>query len=179
MPTSSFTPYDEAIDTLDFPYNYNEKETKLLNEAANRNGRVDIDMLRRIALWKLDRVLDVPSKTIKKLQSLATQDDLRVDSGDTRSLIEELIECPGIGLPMASTILKFLRPDVFPIIDVRACRALYGRKVYFNQSSAERNVEFYVSYAVDIQRISQNLKRPLREIDEQLYEFDKKRNGTI
>jgi hypothetical protein len=68
---------------------------------------------------------------------------------------------------------------LFPIIDVRACRALYGRKVYFNQYSVQRNVEFYINYAADVHRISQNLKRLLRDIDEQLYEFDTLRNGTI
>ena len=179
MSTTPFKQYDEATDTLDLLYNYNPEETKSLTEAANGNIQIDLNLLRRIALWKLDRVLDVPDKTIQQLQTIAKKDDLRVDSAETRSLIGELIDCPGIGLPMASTILKFLRPDVFPIIDVRACRALYGKKVYFNQRSDERNIELYISYAAEIRRISDNLKRPLREIDEQLYQFDKDRNGTI
>lgn len=135
MSTTPFKQYDEATDTLDLLYNYNPEETKSLTEAANGNIQIDLNLLRRIALWKLDRVLDVPDKTIQQLQTIAKKDDLRVDSAETRSLIGELIDCPGIGLPMASTILKFLRPDVFPIIDVRACRALYGKKVYFNQRS--------------------------------------------
>ena len=179
MTTTSFRQYDDATDALNFPYEYNNKETASLNKAANSNAQIDIHLLRRIALWKLDRVLDVQSETIKKLQSVATDPDLRVDSAETRSLIEELLECQGIGLPMASTILKFLRPDVFPIIDVRAWRAMYGKKGYFNQASVKQNIDHYLTYASRVRSIAEQTNRPLREIDEQLYCFDIKYNGTI
>ena len=56
---------------------------------------------------------------------------------------------------------------------------MYGEKIYFNQRSAQRNIELYISYAAEVRRISDNLKRPLREIDEQFYQFDKDRNGAI
>jgi len=179
MTTTNFRQYNEEADALDFPYDYNKTETGLLHTVANRNGQVDLNLLRRIALWKLDRVLNVSSETIKRLQALATDDNLQINSTETRSLIGQLMECEGIGLPMASTILKFLRPDVFPIIDVRAYRTLYGKKPHFSQSKSPRNIDCYLKYVADIRRISVKLNRPLCDIDEQLYEFDKKYNGKI
>jgi thermostable 8-oxoguanine DNA glycosylase len=179
MRSDSIRQFDAATDALNFQYDYNEGETTLLKPLANRNAQVDLDLLRRIALWKLDRVLAVSTETIQKLRALATDGNLRVDSQETRRLLEELLACPGIGLPMASTILKFLRPDVFPIIDVRAYRALYGKKPYFSQSQEPKNIECYIQYAADIRNIALKLKRSLSEIDEQLYEFDKKHNGTM
>jgi hypothetical protein len=123
MVAATLRRYDAGSDQLSFEFKYNLKEKEKLNEIANRNGNVDIEILRRIALWKLDRVLEVSCATLERLQSLATDDHLRANSEATQSLIMELLDCAGVGLPMASTILKFLRPDIFPIIDVRAYRA--------------------------------------------------------
>ncbi|HEV2295662.1 MAG TPA: hypothetical protein VGR35_17575 [Tepidisphaeraceae bacterium] len=80
---------------------------------------------------------------------------------------------------MASTILKFLRPDIFPIIDVRAYRAVYGKKLHWRPDSVKRNIDLYLGYASDVERISNATGRPLREIDEQLYCFDLAHNGRI
>lgn len=49
---------------------------------------------------------------------------------------------------MASTFLKFLRPDVFPIIDVRAYRALFGKKIKSSKSS-----DTYKVYREYVERI--------------------------
>jgi hypothetical protein len=171
--------YDQANDVLEFSFEYNNDETTSLNKLANGNSQIDLELLRRIALWKFDRVLDVPNDTLEKLRAVATDRDLCVDSKETQLLIEELIGCRGVGLPMASTILKFLRPDVFPIIDVRAYRALYGTKPYFSQSTNRKNIQRYLAYTAEVQSISRRLGPPLRDIDEQLYEFDKKFNGAI
>ncbi len=171
--------FDAQTDKLDFPYDYNLAETVSLHALANHNGHVDIDLLRRISLWKLNRILDVPEETMKRLQALATDADLQAGAAEVRELIGQLVECAGIGMPMASTILKFLRPDVFPIIDVRAYRALYGKKLYWPRDSVERNIDRYLAYVSDVEALSKATGRPLRDIDEQLYCFDRKHNGAI
>ena len=43
------------------------------------------------------------------------------------SFLENVLECKGIDLAMASTILRFRNPNVFQIIDKRAYRAVYGK----------------------------------------------------
>ncbi|AXK67325.1 hypothetical protein CN645_30795 [Burkholderia sp. IDO3] len=79
------------------------------------------------------------------------------------------------GFPMASAILKFIRPAIFPIMDVRAYRALTG----IQPSYATYSYEKYISYAQKVTNIARQLNRPLREIDEQLYCYDKLHNGKI
>ncbi len=176
---TAFRHYDEHTDVLDFEIDYNNAETAAIHAIANQNAQVEINLLRRMSLWKLDRILDVPSETIRRLQVIATDPHLHTGAAEVRELIEELVECAGVGVPMASTILKFLRPDIFPIIDVRAYRALYGKKLHWRQGAVERNIDLYLAYALDVRRISKATGRPLRDIDEQLYCFDLKHNGRI
>ena len=75
----------------------------------------------------------------------------------------------------ASGILKFIKPDIFPIIDVRAYRALTGEKPYYSTYTYEK----YVGYAKSLAKEAIRLGRPLREMDEQLYCFDQECNGRI
>jgi hypothetical protein len=65
-----------------------------------------------------------------------------------KEVIEKLVDSNGVGFPMASTILKFINPSVFPVIDVRAYRALTGRKLYY----ASYSYEIYVAYAKSLVR---------------------------
>ena len=76
---------------------------------------------------------------------------------------------------MASAILKFINPNLFPIIDVRAYRALMGIKPYYGTYSYEK----YMEYSEMLMVMAKDQSKPLREIDEQLYSFDKEYNGAI
>lgn len=46
------------------------------------------------------------------------------DSCDDGRKIEMLDDLPGIGIPVASAILHFIKPDRFPIVDFRTVEAL-------------------------------------------------------
>ena len=160
---------------LNYEFNYNPTETHSLQTQIKNNQNITIDDIRRIALWKLDRVLEVSDKTIFKLQKIATIANLKLEDSLVIDVIKSLTESNGIGFPMASAILKFIRPDIFPIIDVRAYRALYGKKIYSSQYSFDK----YIEYTKDITEISNLLNISLSQIDEQLYCFDKEYNGKI
>lgn len=83
-------------------------------------------LLRKIVLWKLNRIIEVDDEKLKGLKSLMLnlkQDDY-LQSEELKNTLFELLECRGVGLPMLSTILHFYRPDLFPIIDKRALRQL-------------------------------------------------------
>tara|TARA_B100000315_G_C14538825_1_gene569791 strand:+ start:863 stop:1396 length:534 start_codon:yes stop_codon:yes gene_type:complete len=167
--------FEYKKDILNFKFSYNDKETGELNEILNNNAKINIDQIRRVALWKIDRVIDIPDNILDKIRSIVSTKTISLDSTEVKKLIEELISCQGIGMPMASAILKFYRPDVFPIIDVRAYRALRGKKIYYSQY----NVDIYLKYANDLHDLASSLKRPLREMDEQLYMYDKEHNKKI
>jgi len=167
--------YDSVTDTLNYAFHYNDEETEDLHRLVNNNTQIGIDDLRRIALWKINRVLRVSDETIEKLRHLAGQEDLKIDDERVREVIDELVSSDGIGFPMASAFLKFLRPDVFPIIDVRAYRAFTGLKPYYSTYDYQK----YKSYTQELHRDAKNKDRPLKEMDEQLYCFDKDVNGKI
>jgi thermostable 8-oxoguanine DNA glycosylase len=171
----SIRKYNVASDTLKFPFNYNSAETALLRKELKGNANVDINDLRRVSLWKLDRVLAVSDETLSCLRKVAKAEDLSVDAPISKRAIEMLVDSQGIGFPMASAMLKFLRPDVFPIIDVRAYRALTGTKPYYSTYTLTN----YISYAKALADIAKRLNRPLSDVDEQLYCFDAAHNGKI
>ncbi len=170
--------FDINKDKLNYEFNYNSEETKKLKELffkIRQDKTLSTNNLRRVALWKIDRVLDIPNELLQKLDELGKTIKISIYDEKVKNIINELIICSGIGLPMASVILKFLRPDIFPIIDIRAYRAIFGKKIYYAQYS----VDIYYQYAKEIYLIRDKLKLPLDKIDEQLYEFDKVHNGKI
>ena len=160
---------------LNFSFSYNNDETSLLRKDLKDKENVDSNDLRRVSLWKLDRVLSVSDETLECIRTVVKMKELRVDSDCSKKAIEMLVNSQGIGFPMASAILKFLRPDVFPIIDVRAYRALEGKKL----SYAAYTLDKYIAYTKKLTDLANTLKLPLSEIDEQLYCFDKAKNGKI
>lgn len=176
---TKFKIFDSNEDILQYDFNYNKAETENISlEFTNiRNGKDDITIhnLRRVALWKLDRVMNVPESVFVLLDSLAKSDNIDIQDPKIEMIVTSLLECEWIGFPMASAILKFLRPDIFPIIDVRAYRAIYGKKIYSSQYTFTK----YLAYIKKIYEIRDKTGRNLEEIDQQLYEFDKKYNWEI
>lgn len=167
--------FDLNNDSLNYNFSYNPEETKKLQSIMQNKNDISVEDLRRIVLWKLDRVLDVSEETITYLQKIATDTKLNIQSNLVSQTLELLTNSNGIGFPMASSILKFIRPDIFPIIDVRAYRALYGKKIY----STQYTVQKYLAYVEKVYQISDKLNIKLYKVDEQLYCFDKEHNGKI
>jgi thermostable 8-oxoguanine DNA glycosylase len=165
--------FNKETDHLSHNFDYNVVETEELKKVSYEN--ISIEDLRRIALWKLDRVIEVPDELLFELKQLPSNKSLTVDSDLSKSILKDLVACDGIGYPMASAFLKFIRPDIYPIIDVRAYRALYGKRISYSQYTTE----IYVEYAKELKAISDRRDIPLSKIDEQLYCFDKEFNGSI
>ncbi len=170
-----YTKFDSGNDKLDYAFSYNDVETAELHKKLNGAAAITEDDLRRVSLWKLDRVLSVSEETLEKLQKLSQKKSVTLRDPLVKETIELLVLPQGIGFPMASAILKFINPSVFPIIDVRAYRALTGKKPYYSTYTYDK----YIEYAEALHSLSSKLKRPLKEIDEQLYCFDEAKNGKI
>lgn len=157
---------------LEFDFYYNDEETK---EIKASNQDITLDFIRRIALWKNSRVVKLKEGVLNDLQKIQNNTDLQITDIEVENILEKLTQSKGIGFPLASTILKFIRPDVFPIIDVRAYRVLFGKKMTY----AQYNVDKYLEYAEKIKEISGSKNIDLCKVDEQLYCLDKKLNGKI
>lgn len=167
--------YNPDIDILDYEFTYNINEKIELNEIFNNNPTIEINDLRRISLWKLNRVLEIPDNILKKLQYLADLDEIDISDSFVKEILDDLVESKGVGYPMASTILKFIKPNVFPIIDVRAYRALTGVK----PDKHTYSYDGYIKYAKQLKVLSDSINKPFYEMDEQLYCFDKHHNKKI
>jgi len=82
----------------------------------------------------------------------------------------------GVGFSIASTILHFIYPDDYPIIDVRTIEALQllGYLDKDTKMTAIRGTkEGYDSYRSKIFEISKKSKRTLREVDKALFKYHK------
>ena len=174
-PKRATTRFDAKHHRLNYKFDYNRSETAALWKSMRANDSIKLSDLHRIALWKLGRVLQVPEALLQRLRQIATAKSLRIDSQESKEVLEALVRCKGVGFPMASSFLKFLRPDVFPIIDVRAYRALFGQRL----SSKSYSLDLYLGYAKEIRTIAARTGLKLHEVDEQLYLFDRKHNKGI
>jgi len=174
-PKRSYRRFNVKKDKLKFQFSYNDDETKRLHAKLNRAKTITADDLRQVSLWKSNRVLSVSPDTLKTIKKLSKTRGVKIQDAIVKEVIEGLVKSQGIGFPIASAILKFINPEVFPIIDIRAYRALTGHKPYYTTYSYKK----YIAYARQLSVIAEVTGRPFREIDEQLYCFDEKHNKKI
>ena len=156
--------FDITKDKLDYDFSYNASETNNLKNLFSEirdNKTLTINNLRRVSLWKIDRVLEISEKLIKKLDYLAKDKSANIFDDNIKKIIVNLTNSNGVGFPMASAILKFLRPDIFPIIDIRSYRAIFNKKLYSSQYS----IDVYYNYVKEIYLIRDKLKLPLDKIN--------------
>jgi len=131
----------------------------------------DHDIINSIVLWKINRQVELDAETIEYLNSLADalkQPDEALTNEDAAWLVGKLIESKGVGLPVASAILKQYCPHVFPIIDQRAYFVLYREKLPLNAG-----VDIYLAYLDRCATIAKEYKIPFDKVDEVLYQIDK------
>ena len=163
-------------------YNYNEELTKELDEIDSQ--KLNKEMLFKIVLWKLNRYPYISDDLIKDLQAISNM----TEHSDARETIEKLLKTRGIGLPMASTILRFLNPHIFQIIDDRAYRVLLpGARKYptkpwkITNEYIIESIEIYFVYLERIREISESAPEnfPFKKADRILYQLDIKLGNKI
>lgn len=134
----------------------------------------DREDLYEIVLWKLGRFPGVEPDLVTELRGVASFKT----HNDAREILDRLLRSPGIALPMASTILRFLAPNVFQIIDDRVYRVLFPKKSKFPPKPApitdhyvETSTRIYFEYLDELHRVaSKNL--PFKFADRILYQLD-------
>jgi len=100
-------------------------QTKLTEDLDNiKTQPIDENILLKIILWKINRYPDLNEFPYDKLNYVAA---LKPDEFQkVEGFLDEILRIKGIGLPMASTILRFRNPSTYPIIDRRAYRVIFG-----------------------------------------------------
>jgi hypothetical protein len=145
---------------------------------------LDLETVYKIVLWKLDRFPQITDEQVTRLKELSRLKPK--EHKKAKNLLEDLLKTPGIALPMASTILRFVNPKVFQIIDDRAYRMAFpdatetypSKPVKITAGYLAKSTRIYFEYLDELHRISSD-KLPFQLADRILYQLDKKMGNKI
>jgi thermostable 8-oxoguanine DNA glycosylase len=161
-------------------YDYQLELTKQLDNLSI--DKFDRKIFYEIILWKLNRYPQIDNTLIEKLKPLSSLKPK--EHYKSKQLLKELLSCRGIRLPMASTILRFINPNVFQIIDDRVFRVLElegkipTKPKNINNNYLEKSCEIYFHYLDRLRDIC-NEKLPFEDSDRILYLLDIKLENKI
>jgi hypothetical protein len=135
-------------------------------------------LINEIVLWKVNRYVALTPELLRQIGHLR-----RLKSNEHRkggSVLTALLECRGVDLAMASTILRFRNPSVFQIVDRHAYRAIYG-SVYplSTKSAVDRKVTLYFDYLDALVDLCAAKGLVFETVDRVLYKFDQGKNGKL
>jgi len=157
-------------------YKFQPELTKRLDDLEPTS--IDQSVINEIVLWKLNRYVRIGDDKIKQieyLKNLKAGEHAKGNEG-----LKVLLHLNGVDLPMASTILRFLNPKVFQIIDRHAYRAVYGKKYPLYQTTqTEKKISIYFDYISALIELCKLKGLAFATIDRLLYMFDKEENGKL
>jgi thermostable 8-oxoguanine DNA glycosylase len=157
-------------------YNYQPELTKRLDNLENAS--IDQSLINEIVLWKVNRYVRIGDGDMEQLKNLKVLKAGEHKRGN--EVLKALMGINGVDLPIASTILRFINPKVFQIIDRHAYRAVYGKKYPLYQATpTERKISLYFEYISDLIDLCKSKGLAFTTIDRLLYIFDKKNNGKL
>lgn len=173
--------YQEILER--FTYDDETEIMDRISKADKTNYQENADIINSIVLWKMNRrpqVSETLIEAIYMLKAIKTPIEA-VASELTAKVVTELLCSKGMRLPMASTVLHFYYPDIYPIIDQRAYRELYGEEYPKNTSKVETLVALYVKYIGDCYQYQQKncSEIPFAKIDKVLYQLDKEKGFKV
>lgn len=167
-------------------YNYLLDETDVLDRLCLNTEEFNREKLYEIMLWKLNRLPVIDDNLIKKMRTVSTFTSKNHRS-EANEIVKDLLIVKGMALPMVSTILRFLNPSVFQIIDDRAFRVVFsGDKIKKYQAKPqkmtemylENTIEIYFKYLDKLHSICSD-KLPFDKLDRILYQLDIKLGNKI
>ncbi len=168
-----------------YKYESDENIKLRISESDRDNYQENRDIINAIVLWKLNRSVNISDETLSFLNDI---DDLEspldaLDNKKVSTLIYNLLASKGIRLPMASTILHFYYPKIFPIIDQRAYRELMNEEFpnYLSKDKLKRYTDLYLDYIKKSYEFNVTLCPgiPFENIDKILYQIDKEKGNRV
>jgi len=140
----------------------------LTNKEIRENGTISRQTFIRILNWKSPRV-----KGIIRLNEFGVYEK-GISAGysaEENEKLKTLLRLHGIGAPVGSTILHFIYPNSFPIIDIRTAETLhYAGRI----KSKSTDFSHYTSFRSEILKIvRENPRFSLRDIDRALFAYHK------
>ena len=160
------------------PLEHDESEYKSIVETTrsqlNADRQISQELFVRMVRWKSARLLG--RGHIEKV--LSTEGYGWYDGAIKRALCakeDEKICClimkgKGIRTAVASTILHFMYPDSFPIMDFRTVEVLLGLGCINSKSKEPEN---YPKFAAVLRSIAEKTPHSLRDVDRALFAYHK------
>lgn len=168
-----------------FKYESSEHIEMRLTNVDDENVREEQDILNEIVLWKINRTVHISESTIELLKSfdyLKTPMDAVYDAR-VKDLVSKLLLSKGIGMPVASAILHFYYKDIFPIVDQRSYRTLYGKDYpqYTTKNKNQKYIDMYIKYIEDCYffNVEKCPDIPFNLVDKIFYQIDKEKKNKV
>lgn len=162
-------------------YDYQNELTAKLDTLKPED--LDIKTFYEIVLWKLNRFPSIQDNLLEDLKKVATLKPKQ--HRDAKPVLHKMLKSPGIALPMASTILRFLNPSAFQIIDDRVYRVVHPGKAKYpakpqklNERYLSTSSDIYFDYLDELHKLS-SPKLPFEQADRILYQLDIKLGNKI
>jgi thermostable 8-oxoguanine DNA glycosylase len=175
----------KTMKAVDFPgdlnfflchYKYQPQLTARLDDLDV--ATLDQSLINDIVLWKVNRYVKVSDDIIMQISGINNLKER--EHRKSKMVLSALLKLDGVDLPMASTILRFVNPQVFQIIDRHAYRAIYEAKYpLYPSTSSERKISVYFDYIDELIKLCELKGLAFTTIDRLLYIFDKKKNGQL
>ncbi|HAF07113.1 MAG: hypothetical protein QME48_07130 [bacterium] len=140
---------------------------KVSNELSQK-GTISKDTFIDILDWKAARVKGIVRLNDFDTYEKAFRKCIKAPNNEKLSILDELY---GIGVPVASTILHFIYPQFFPIMDIRTVETLHYAGYI---KSTARDQKRYIPFQSTILTIAMDYpKWSLRQIDRALFAYHK------
>lgn len=161
-----------------YSFNYEPELTGYLDNI----GYVPFDKtdIYKITLWKVARVPHISDGILNELNSLAyvkSIDDIK-EKKHIVAVLQNLLKCKGVRLPMASTYLRFRNPTIFQIIDRHVWYQVYHEE-YVESSNIDVQVSKYLDYLRDLRNLSKKEGVKFFDADRYFYMKDKKEGHKL
>ncbi len=200
--------YQNVLDS----YSYHDDVSAFIYQKINNLDSFDEEEMKSIinliTLWKVDRINGSTNDTLKSLFGWIRNVSLKTENDDVKfvifdassnkeidvetklnELIQKMLEADGVGLPMASTMLRFFNTHVFQIIDHRDFRSLYAlyknERRELNLSSSkkpeiiEQQAELYLNFLKDCKLYCSANRQQFEKADRYLYQLDIKVGNKV
>ncbi len=166
--------------TYSAKYNYSEI-LGAVKEELNDINVVSEETFKKIIIWKAERNINNINWNQFEIYEEAIKDVLKFEGFKKVCRLDGL---PGILLPNATTILHFMYPDDFPIVDVRTVRVLLycthqidGKLIHYLDPRYKGEyyryrLWGYYNFRKIIMEISRVTEKNLRDIDKALFSYD-------
>lgn len=163
----------EDIANFDEPYEYQKDLTAELDKL---NADFNQDVINEIVLWKVNRYTKVSDEALSLLNKISRNETV-IDIDLTKEILRDLLTTKGIGIAMASTILRFRNPTIYQIIDQRVYRFTHPDGDELKQpKDVEETISLYLDYLERLKAACLKHEIPFEESDRTLYLMDIKFN---